>query len=211
MQTLIKSDKLNINDMVDIRIISRKPIPQTKVIPFVKELRSVSKKPSLSKKEILIEKQKAEYIKYLVCKFYDNKTSVRQLSYKYKDHAVGIVKAKHHAIVLIYNLTKLSEPLIGQVFNRDHSTINYAKKRISNDMIYPSNKLEFENLKAGIVKKLAEIEGRHIFQFYNKGALKKEWDSVYEASSRGYNFYRTLNCCVGGNRTYKGYVWTFKP
>jgi hypothetical protein len=211
MQTLIRSDEIYINDMVDIRIVSRKPISQTKVMPVVKELINRSKKAILSNKEALVEKQKAEYIKYLVCEFYDNKTSVRQLSYRYKDHAVGIVKAKHHAIVLIYDLTKLSEPLIGQVFNRDHSTINYTKKKISNDMIYPANKLEFENIKNFVVKKLTKIEGRHIFQFYNKGALKKEWDSVYEASSRGYNFYRILDCCIGGNRTYKGYVWTFKP
>jgi chromosomal replication initiation ATPase DnaA len=148
MQTLIKSDEINVNDMVDIRIIKRKypesqPNPKKIKIPY-------SQKPrNLTEEQIRIEKFKAHIIISKVCEFY----KLRWVEVINNSHEAHFIKAKHQSMSLIYSNTELGERLIGELFGLDHTTVNYAKKRVDSDMIYPSRKKEFDDLKEYITKK----------------------------------------------------------
>jgi hypothetical protein len=195
MQTLIKSDDIDLSELIEIRKVRPVNSVVMTISPIViTKFKDTIKKIPLKKEELIFERQKAKYIKYLVCDFYEGKTSI---------------KIKHQTIFFIYKFTKLGENYIGKLFNLDHSTINWAKKSVIKDQTYPAYKLEYDRLNNFINNKL--LENRSILQFYNKGKLKKEWYSLYNLKTGKYNTDRIINCCTNTNKTYKGYTWTFKP
>lgn len=148
MQTLIKSDEIYINDMVDIRIVKRERVLPIKEQPEVLRPPHSQNRRDLTEEECKVEIFKAELIIYKVCEFYGlNRVEVIN---NINNHKAHIIKAKHQSISLIYTNTELCERIIGDLFGVDHSTINYAKKRVKSDMLYLSRKLEFDNLKEKI-------------------------------------------------------------
>jgi hypothetical protein len=143
MQTLIKSDEIDLSKFIEIR----KPVIKINITSKVKSVnyRQIHKKFKLSEEVYRRERIKANCIIDLICNFYNiNKL---QLTNCNKIHNVLIVKAKHQAMYLIYEFTELGEPTIGSIFNRNHSSVNSAKKRVDKDMTYPKYKAEFDNLR----------------------------------------------------------------
>ena len=173
MQTLIKSDEIDISQFIEIRKAkSVKIIKMTTSKPIFKN--KIPKKARLSESVYRIEKIKADRIIDLVCNFY--KVSKLNITNEANIHGVLIVKAKHQAMYLIYELTQLGEPNIANIFNRHHSSVNCAKKNVNNSMTYPKYKIEFEELKEKVNKTMKNITVHKL----------KTWPSYFDDIYKGH-------------------------
>ena len=156
MQTLIKSDEIDIYKLIDIRkeatvkTIKMMPIKSNPII-----LNQTPKKVKISEEAYRRERIKAEYIIDLVCEFYN--IPKHKLTQSGKVHDVLIVKIKHQSMYFIYEFTELGEPAIGPIFNRDHSSVNCAKKSVIKDMSYPKYQEEFEKLRKIIERSVKKL------------------------------------------------------
>ena len=74
----------------------------------------------------MAEKVTTQEVISRVCKIFDCKNE--DLGSKVRKR--NILYARHTAIFLIYEPMKVSESLAGELFNRDHSTVNFARKKI---------------------------------------------------------------------------------
>jgi chromosomal replication initiation ATPase DnaA len=144
MQTLIKSDEININDLVNINIITKKVV--LKFTPKIIKKPYTQKRRDLTEEERRIETFKAHLIISKVCEFY----KLKWAEIINNNHEAPFIKAKHQSISLIYTNTELGERLIGNLFGLNHSSVNYIKKRVDSDMAYPLRKREFDDLKEKI-------------------------------------------------------------
>ena len=52
---------------------------------------------------------------------------------------------------------------------------------------------------------------KKVYQYNLKGNLVNIWPSTKECNRNGYKQSCVINCCVGKRKTYKKYIWSYKP
>ncbi|MCI6458453.1 MAG: NUMOD4 domain-containing protein [Clostridium sp.] len=60
------------------------------------------------------------------------------------------------------------------------------------------------------IKRSAEKRSKKVYQYDLKGNLIKEWSSAYEAGRNGFTRSHVSKCCLGKQKTHKGYIWSYE-
>ena len=92
----------------------------------------------------------------------------------------NVVKARHFVFYFVRSYTKLYLSSIGKLLLKDHSSVSYAYKNVTNLVsIYPDYMDELNKLKLIIERKLSI--GNHVImkQVETKGRRSKKYDEVF--------------------------------
>ena len=59
-------------------------------------------------------------------------------------------------------------------------------------------------------ERVAEKLSKTVLQYDLEGNFIKEWKSIMECGRNGYIFTSVSKCCLGKQKTHKGYIWKYK-
>ena len=57
----------------------------------------------------------------------------------------------------------------------------------------------------------ADDKAKQVYQYSLDGQLVRVWESAMEAGRNGFNQGNISDCCLGKQKTSKGYKWSFNP
>lgn len=91
----------------------------------------------------------------------------------------------------------------------DH--INGVKNENNAENLKWSSHIENTNNTITKTPKNREDQSKKVYQYTLEGKLVAIWPSTRECGRQGFQQSNVQKCCVGENKTYNGYKWSYKP
>lgn len=118
---------------------------------------SNNNKLTLSPNSISVNTLIINYIKQLICAYYELDSNV----YSSRRRDTDTLKAKHTAMYMVKKNTKLKLTEIGNIFGYDHATVIHVEKKFNNYIEYDRNfKKDMDEIQSIIENKRLEISNK---------------------------------------------------